>query len=540
MPVHSPFEHWVRRTPDAIALTHDDEELTYAELNRLANRIAHQLIALRSGPEALVAIVGERAPEFVAAILGTLKAGCAYLPLETDIPPRRLEELLDDARPEVVLLVRGGSLDAGRAPHVLRVDGALDGDDLPDPGLEISPRSLAYVLYTSGSTGRPKGVCVEHGSVSNLVDDFTRRLEITSSDRILHFGRLGFDVTVWELFVAFAAGAAVCGGAISTLHSPAALTQLMRARRVTVVCVVPALLGVLDPEDFPDVRMVVSVAEPFAGELVDRWGPGRRFFNGYGPTETTVLATTMECRPGSPGRPPIGKPGAGVRALLLDASLRPVPPGERGELCLGGVCVGRGYLGAPRLTADRFVPDPTGNGGRLYRTGDVVRENADGDLEFLGRIDDQLKVRGVRIEPVEVEAALGQVPAIRESAVTAQKLGGSAQLVAFVVLAESATLSDADLRAAAEELLPRPFVPQAFVRVEALPRSPNGKIDRKALPEALPLGGRGRSAETRLERELVRAWKEVLEVDDVSAEDSFLALGGDSVRAMQVAARLWR
>ncbi|MER7715442.1 amino acid adenylation domain-containing protein [Streptomyces flaveolus] len=411
VPVPQAFATQVAATPDAVALVRGDVELTYRQLNARANRFAHALIARGIGPEQTVAVALPRSVESVVAVLGVLKAGAAYLPVDPAYPQTRIAYMLDDARP--ALLVDDPAL-------VTDVSGWPD----TDPVVALDVRHPAYVIYTSGSTGRPKGVVVGHGGVASLVAAQIERFAIEPHSRVLQFASPSFDASVSEICTALLCGAALV---LPPAADPvAALTD--RDLAVTHVTVPPSVLAAV-PEDSLRVSTLVVAGEACPPELVERWAPGCRMVNAYGPTETTVCATMSDpLSPGS-GAPPIGRPIANARVYVLDERLRPVPPGVAGELYVAGAGLARGYLDRPGLTAGRFVACPFGAGERMYRTGDLVRWRTDGQLEYVGRADDQVKVRGFRIEPGEVEAALAEHPAVARAAVLAQ----DDRLVGYVV-----------------------------------------------------------------------------------------------------------
>ncbi|HET7463045.1 MAG TPA: amino acid adenylation domain-containing protein, partial [Longimicrobium sp.] len=414
--IHELFERQVERTPDATAVRFGDERLSYAELNARANRLAHELRSRAVGPEVRVALCVERGPEMVAAVLAVLKAGGAYVPLDPSYPADRLRYMLADSAPAIVLTQRAvaealaGGLDGlGGGVPVLELDAAAPAwasrpETNPARG-GLTPEHPAYVIYTSGSTGRPKGVLVPHRGLCNVAIAQQRVFGLGPDDRVLQFASLSFDAAVFELVMPLASGAALCVAPREELLPGPGLLALLRRHAVTTVILPPSTLAALPVEDLPALRTITTAGEALPAELVGRWGARHRLWNLYGPTEATIWSTAAECA--DPARKPdIGAPIANVRACVLDAALEPLPVGVPGELYVGGAGVARGYLGRPALTAERFVPDPFSAvpGARLYRTGDRVRWLADGRLDFIGRVDHQVKVRGFRIEPGEIEA----------------------------------------------------------------------------------------------------------------------------------------
>ncbi|MET0400202.1 MAG: amino acid adenylation domain-containing protein, partial [Longimicrobiaceae bacterium] len=397
--------------------------------------------------------------------------------------------------------------------------------------------NLAYVVYTSGSTGTPKGVMVPHRGLCNVVAAKVRAYGVGPESRVLQFVALGFDVAAAEIFTALTSGARLCLGTRAELLPGPGLVRLLREEAVTTVMMPPSALAALPDEELPALACVVVGGEPCPAETVARWAPGRRFVNTYGPTEASICNTMFVCAAdGSP--PPIGRPIAGVRAHLLDGDMGPVPDGAPGEMYVGGVGVARGYLRRPDLTAERFVPDPFAEGARLYRTGDRVRRRPDGELEFVGRVDEQVKVRGVRVEPGEVEAVLARHPAVREGVVVAGEdaasgVPGGKRLVAYVVPRPGAECAPAGLRAFLRGQLPEPMVPRDFVFLADLPRTPNGKTDRRALPapgadepgeDAGYVAPRGP-----VEERLAGIWAGVLGRERVGVEQGFFDVGGHSL-----------
>ncbi|TMC05162.1 MAG: amino acid adenylation domain-containing protein [Chloroflexi bacterium] len=540
------FADQVARTPHAPALTCAGTTLTYAELHRRASRLARRLRAAGVGPERTVGIALDRSVEMIVAVLAVLEAGGAYLPLDLSHPAERLRHALAESGAEVVVT---HSALAGRIPapglRAVLVDGAgaEDGGDALAP--TARPENLAYVLFTSGSTGVPKGVMVEHRSVVAFVRGIAGAYGIDGRDSLLQFAALGFDVSVFDVFAALLTGARLVVAGDRERAEPRLLTELLRSERVTVAELPPVLLPLLDP-DLPDLRLVSVGGETFPGQLVERWTRGgRRFVNGYGPTETTVAVTLKECAGSWERTPPIGRPMANHQALVLDGGLRPLPPGVPGELCVAGAGVARGYAGRPALTAACFVPNPhpTVPGERIYRTGDLARWLPDGDLEFAGRLDRQVKVRGFRVELAEVEAVLGGHPAVVRCAVEVAGDGGGTSLVAYVEPAAGAGATSGSLRDYAADRLPAYMVPARVVVLDRIPLTANGKIDRRALPapdDSRPDGVAAFVApRTELERRIAaEVFAAVLELTGVGVTDDFFALGGNSIQAMQAVSRL--
>ncbi|WP_414945171.1 non-ribosomal peptide synthase/polyketide synthase [Amycolatopsis sp. cmx-11-32] len=520
------FGEQVRARPDAVAAVLDGEEVTYAELNRRANRLANRLIGLGLRPEEPVGLATGRAGTVVAE-LAVVKAGGAYLPLDTRAPAERRRSLLDGVRFVVA------DTDYPH-PHTIRLS-SVDGEADGDPDVTVDPDQLAYVMYTSGSTGAPKGVAVRHRDVAALATD--SRFRGGAHERVLLHSPAAFDATTYEVWVPLLTGGRVVTAPVGALDAPG-LKALIRDHGLTAMWVTAGLFRVLaqeTPDCFAGLREVWTGGDVVPAEAVRRVlgaCPGLRVIDGYGPTETTTFATAHPMDETVPDRIPIGRPLDGTRAYVLDPGLSPVPPGVPGELYVAGAGLARGYRGLPGLTADRFLAGPDGQ--RRYRTGDIVRWTGEGTLEFLGRADDQVKLRGFRVEPGEVEAVLARHPAVTQAAVVVREdQPGVKQLVAYVV-------SDADedtLRASLAGALPEYLVPSAFVALDRIPVSANGKLDRKALPAPVVPESEHVEPETETEQALAGIWADVLGVDRIGADDNFFALGGDSLRSLHIAAK---
>ncbi|MBB5857514.1 non-ribosomal peptide synthase/polyketide synthase [Amycolatopsis umgeniensis] len=518
------FAEQVRARPDAVAAVLDGERVTYAELNRRANRLANRLIGLGLRPEEPVGLVTGRAGTVVAE-LGVVKAGGAYLPLDTRAPAERRQALLEGVRFVV------SDTDHPRAIQLSSVDGEPDGD----PSVVVDPDQLAYVMYTSGSTGTPKGVAVRHRDVAALAGD--SRFRGGGHERVLLHSPAAFDATTYELWVPLLTGGRVVTAPEGDLDAPR-LRASIREFGLTGMWITAGLFRVLaqeSPDCFAGLREVWTGGDVVPAEAVRRVlgaCPGLRVVDGYGPTETTTFATAHPMDETVPDRIPIGRPLDGILARVLDSGLSPVPPGVPGELYLAGAGLARGYRNRPGLTADRFLAAPGGQ--RMYRTGDIVRWTGEGTLEFLGRADDQVKLRGFRVEPGEVEAVLARHPAVSQAAVVVREdQPGSKQLVAYVV----SDAGEETLRAFLAGALPDYLVPTAFVALDRIPVSANGKLDRKALPAPAARESGHVEPETETEQALAGIWADVLGVDRIGAEDNFFALGGDSLRSLHIAAK---
>ncbi|MGB8509507.1 MAG: amino acid adenylation domain-containing protein [Pyrinomonadaceae bacterium] len=542
------FEAQAERTPDAVALVFEEEELTYAELNRRANQIARYLQSVGVGPELLVGVCMDNPYDVLMGMLGVLKAGGAYLPLDLSNPLERLSFMIEDAGVSVLLTQEHllDSLPVGWAqPVCLGADRELiEQQSTENPAGETMREGLAYVIYTSGSTGSPKGVLVSHQGIGNLAEAQREALGIGTQSRVLQFASFNFDASVSEVFVTLLAGATLCLGTRESLMPGPALLKTMREMKITCVTLPPSVLAVMSPDELPSLQVIVSAGEACAPEIIERWGAGRRFVNGYGPTEATVCAT-MAINPPCASRSIIGRPINNTEVVILDGLLRPVPVNVVGELCIGTVGLARGYLNRQELTAERFIPHPFSStpGARLYRTGDLARYRTDEQIEYVGRADSQVKVRGFRIELGEIEMALKTCVGVQDCVVLAREdEPGDKRLVAYVVGEHEAKSSIQDLRDQLKEMLPEYMLPSAFVFLDALPLNSSGKIDRKAMPA--PDGIRPELKEvfvaprTFVEQELNGIWAEVLRVDNIGVNDNFFELSGHSLLATQVVFRV--
>jgi amino acid adenylation domain-containing protein len=594
--VHELFEEQVARKPAAPAVEHEGRTLSYAALNARANQLARYLVSRGVGADRTVAVCLERRPEMLTALLAILKAGGAYLPLDPHYPPERLAHMLEDAAPRLVLTHARGQAVLAQASgtEILDLEATLAGvahhreENLSAAELRLAPHQPVYVIFTSGSTGRPKGTVMGHRSMVNLIEwhrrEWQRRTPAAGEGaRVLQFAALSFDVAFQEIFTTLCTGGTLVLLDEWVRRDARALSALLRERRIERLFVPPLMLQALAEQvatervgagrsgaagttagaaALPDLRDVITAGEqlritpPIAALF--RALPGCRLHNHYGPTETHVVtALTLTGDPDRwPALPPIGTPIANTQIYVLDPRRQPVPVGVVGELWIGGAGVARGYLHRPELTAERFVADPfapdaasvDGTNGqppaRLYRTGDLARWRADGTLEYLGRNDEQVKVRGFRVELGEIEAQLARHPAVRETAVVArEEVPGEKRLVAYLTVRAESTPSAEDLRAHLNTALPDYMVPSAFVVLERLPLTPNGKLDRRALP-APGADDYARVAyeppQGEVEEILAGVWQELLGLERIGRRENFYALGGHSLLIVQMMERLRR
>jgi non-ribosomal peptide synthetase-like protein len=546
--LHELFEHQAAANPASIALECGDERISYGELEERANQLARWLRKQGVKRGNCVGILIPRSSEVYIALLAILKTGAAYVPLDPDYPAQRVEFILSDCKAAALVTTSQLASNAGEFNNpVIKLDeqqvqiGSMERSAL---GREAgtSPEDLCYVIYTSGTTGKPKGVEVEHRSVCHLVRAEAEIFRVTAKDRVFQVASIAFDASVEEIWLAFFAGATLVVGTAEMVHAGPELSRILAAFRVTVLSCVPTLLMMMDG-DIPSLRLLILGGEACPAELVKRWWkPGRRMVNTYGPTEATVIATWAEYHPERPIT--IGRPLKNYRAEILDEQLRPVADGVAGELCLGGIGLARGYLGRPDLTDEKFVTLKLDRSEphRLYRTGDLVRRNSEEELEFLGRIDAQVKLRGFRVELGEIEGALMDCAQIQAAAVALREdVPGMQQLVAYVV-PRNGVFDEEDVRTTLQKRLPPYMVPAIFETLGALPTLASGKVDRKELPA--PCSGRAVIREVvppqnDAERLLVSIWEKLFVSAHVSVlDDFFLDLGGHSLLAARMVSEL--
>ena len=563
--LHQLIERQARRTPERVALVFEELRLTYGELDRRAERLAQHLRQLGVGPDVPVGLFVERSLEMVAGILAILKAGGAYLPMDTSYPEERLAFMLSDAN--VGVLLTQGSLVArlpGGVAQVVRLDKFdwhSEENATPDE-VSVEPRHLAYVIYTSGSTGRPKGVCIEHRNIVNYVLGVVERLQLEPEMHYATVSTIAADLGNTVIFPALATGGCVHVISQERAESQARLADYFSREKIDVLKIVPSHLAALqsggNPELVMPARRLILGGEASRLDWIERLralSPSCEIYNHYGPTETTVGVLTYHVGTRVPSTRsstlPLGRPLPNACVYLLDADGRRVAMGEQGELCIGGRGVARGYLNRPELTAEKFVPDPFGAepGARLYRTGDLARCLPDGDIEFCGRIDHQVKLHGYRVELGEIEGALREHGDVRDAVVLVREdRSGDKRLLAYVATkpANPALFVDevtsATLRECLKERLPQYMVPSAFVLMERLPLTANGKIDRQALAALSfesPQPGRDFVApRTQTEKALAAIWSQLLKVENIGVNDDVFDLGASSLLAMRALTRI--
>ncbi|MBT2481645.1 non-ribosomal peptide synthetase [Streptomyces sp. ISL-94] len=561
------FGRRVMASPDAPAIVFRDETISYRDLDARSNRLARLLIDHGVRTEVVVAVMVTRSPDLWTAALAVAKAGGVYMPVDPAYPAERIDFMLKDSGAHVIIGESATAAHgAGRSTPVLRLDdpalitalthSATTAVTDTDRLVPLTMAHTAYLIYTSGSTGTPKGVAVTHRGLASLLAAQIERLSVTPESRVLQFNSPSFDSSIWEMCMALFSGATFVVDTQERLEPGQPLVDTISAAAVTHVLLTPSVLAALPLGSLPSVSCLIVAGEPISPELVTAWAPHRQMANAYGPTETTVMPTM--CAHLADGRPPsIGLPIQNSRVYVLDERIQPVPVGVVGELYVAGAGLARGYLGRPAMTASRFVACPFGAPGeRMYRTGDLVRWNAGGDLEFVGRVDTQEKVRGYRIELGEIESALMRHPAVAHAVVVVRDVAGSVgsrQLVAYVVgsdpvgepyadeTANGGDRRDAwrgELRQFLGRHLPEFMVPPLYVKLDRLPMTPNGKLDRSALPDPGSLDSTYRAPRTPVEQILCTVFAEVLDLPLVGVDDDFFALGGESIMSIKVVSRV--
>jgi amino acid adenylation domain-containing protein len=554
---HQLFEQQVARASTTVAVVCGQRQLSYRDLNERANKVAHWLRRRGVGPDVLVGVCLERSPEMIVALLAVWKAGGAYVPLDSGYPAERLSFMIEDAQPVVLLTEeKCRQLFSTIGDRAISLDSewyVFDQETSDNLTPTAGPANLAYVMYTSGSTGKPKGAMITHRGLVNYLWWAIRNYAVETGCSVPVHSSISFDLTVTSLYTPLLAG-----GTVELLPDDVGAQNLVAALQRTgdrsLVKITPAHLQLLSQQiSSADAggmsRVFVIGGENLLAENLEFWrvaAPATRLINEYGPTETVVGCCIYELRAMDPrsGSVPIGRPIANTQLYVLDPALRPLPPGETGELYIGGAGVARGYLNRPELTAERFLPDPFTDvsDSRLYKTGDLARYRADGTLEYLGRTDDQVKVRGYRMELGEIEATLAAHPKVQSCAVVAREDDpGHKQLVGYFTTPERDAPSTDDLRKFLMERLPEYMVPARFVRLDSLPLTVNGKVDRNALPvpsKKLSSVGNGGTPLTKTAKTVASLWSESMRVDGIGPDDDFFEIGGDSITAVALITRI--
>ncbi|MCL2121306.1 MAG: amino acid adenylation domain-containing protein [Clostridiales bacterium] len=530
------FEDQVRRTPEKTALKFEGQTMTYAALNAKANRLAYTLRERGISPESKVALITARGMEMVVGILGTIKAGGAYVPVDPGYPDERIRYMLEDSASRVVLTYRSNVPEGIDLPVLDLEAEACYADKEDNPPHVNGPEDLAYIIYTSGTTGRPKGVMIEHHGIVNMTMMYTAICAMHSSDTLLQYANMSFDETVADVFATLSCGASLCLTPADTVYDFEALHEYMREQQVTISSLTPKVIQELRIEELPSLRLLESGGEAGNIDNLKELAKKIRILNTYGPTESTVNATMTEVGPDCTLLP-IGKPVINTQVYILNG-MELCGIGVPGELCIAGGSLARGYLNQEELTVEKFIENPYGE-GRLYRSGDLARWLPDGNIEFLGRIDEQVKLRGFRIELAEIESLLRKLPGVTDAAVIIRKAGEDAHLCAYLAAEQGRELDLAAIRAALGNDLPEYMIPAFMTQMGALPLNRSGKLDHRALPEPDALAGRSYTApRTETERSVIAAFEEILGISPIGIEDSFFEIGGDSIKLIRVVSHL--
>jgi amino acid adenylation domain-containing protein len=542
--LHQMVEARAANAPDSPAVVHCGQVTTYAKLNSAADKIASRLVQEGVGPETIVGILAERSMQMVAGVIGVLKAGGAYLPLDPEYPDERLKHMVNNARP-LALLTLGPRRDLfADHPMLIALDQILGGAD-GGPGIVNGGAGFdnaAYVIYTSGSTGVPKGAVNTHTGLTNLAVAQSMIFGVGAQSRVFQFSSLSFDAMVSELAMTFCAGASLFIESAETIKSPSDLAAILREREITHITLPPSMLAAMPQEDFPNLKVIIAAGESCPVSLADAWGRGRHFFNAYGVTECAVCNTIHEYSGGGYSLP-IGAPMDNTEIYILDRLMRPVPTGACGQMYIGGVGVSRGYINLEELTAAHFIVHefPGGRKVRLYKTGDIARRLPEGGVEYIGRADQQVKIRGYRIELGEVESALKRSPLVRDAAAKVVDMGDGDMRLAAYLIPSDGPVDVMELRVFLKGFIPDYMIPSLMMNLERMPLSPNGKIDRNALP-APTMETRGAKGyvppRDRLELDIARIWERLLEIAPVGVKDNFFELGGHSLLAVRLMAQI--
>jgi amino acid adenylation domain-containing protein len=545
--IHELFQQQVEQSPDAIALAYEGEQLTYKELNERANQVAHYLISRGVKAETLVGICMERGFEMIVGLLGVLKAGGAYVPLDPAYPKARLEYMVRDSGAELILTQQRL---IEQMPETSAEKVSIDGQweeisrqSRENTASKVDADNLAYVMYTSGSTGEPKGVMVQHKGLVNLSYAQGELFDVSPEDRVLQFASISFDASISEIMMALSRGARLCLARQSELIPGPEFVKMLEREKISNVTMPPSALAVMPEAELKEMKTLIVAGETCSAEIVRKWKKGRRMYNAYGPTETSVCATAGECEGGN-RRPDIGEAIKNTNVYILDKEMEIVPVGVSGEIYVGGEGLARGYKGRAEVTADKYRPNPHGGKGeRMYATGDIGRRRDDGKIEYIGRKDEQVKVRGFRIETGEIESALIQHEFVRDAVVSLYNAGnGNNQLIGYVVPEREHEISASDLKQFLSQRIPEYMLPAAFISLSSIPLTPNGKVDRRNLP--LPDLQRLRvqkdcvAPSTESEMAVAAIWKDVLGLSEVSIDESFFDIGGHSLSLVQVQSRL--
>jgi amino acid adenylation domain-containing protein len=534
------FEEQVAKNPQNIAVVLESQQLTYQQLNQKANQLAHYLLKNHQiQPDTLIGISVERSLEMIIGLLGILKAGGAYVPIDPNYPPERIQFMLEDSGISILLtqsliLNKLPLNELVNSPQVICLDAEnLAEESTANPSPQSTPDNLVYVIYTSGSTGRPKGVMIEHRGLVNLTLAVDEILQIQPQSSVLQFASFSFDASIWEIATTLGAGACLYLAQKDTLLPSQDLVNFLENCQISHITIPPSVLSLLPPATLPNLQVLVNAGEACPAEIVNQWATGRRFFNGYGPTESTVCTSIAVCQPDGK-KPLIGQPLSNLRTYILDRHHQPLPPGIPGELCIAGVGLARGYLNRPETTAEKFIEvELFSQVERIYKTGDLARWRDDGNLEYLGRMDEQVKLRGFRIELGEIESLLLQYPLVKEAVVTVNKTENNQSLIAYVTGIDDDFCND--LKKYLKSSLPDYMIPAQILVLDKLPLTPNGKIDRKALPVPnISVQAAYTPPRHKVEAQLAQIWSALLERQKIGIHDNFFDLGGHSLLAVKL------
>ena len=534
------FEEQVAKNPQNIAVVFESQQLTYQQLNQKANQLAHYLLKNHQiQPDTLIGISVERSLEMIIGLLGILKAGGAYVPIDPNYPPERIQFMLEDSGISILLtqsliLNKLPLNELVNSPQVICLDAEnLAEESTANPSPQSTPDNLVYVIYTSGSTGRPKGVMIEHRGLVNLTLAVDEILQIQPQSSVLQFASFSFDASIWEIATTLGAGACLYLAQKDTLLPSQDLVNFLENCQISHITIPPSVLSLLPPATLPNLQVLVNAGEACPAEIVNQWATGRRFFNGYGPTESTVCTSIAVCQPDGK-KPLIGQPLSNLRTYILDRHHQLLPPAIPGELCIAGVGLARGYLNRPETTAEKFIEvELFSQVERIYKTGDLARWRDDGNLEYLGRMDEQVKLRSFRIELGEIESLLLQYPLVKEAVVTVNKTENNQSLIAYVTGIDDDFCND--LKKYLKSSLPDYMIPAQILVLDKLPLTPNGKIDRKALPVPnISVQAAYTPPRHKVEAQLAQIWSALLERQKIGIHDNFFDLGGHSLLAVKL------
>ncbi|WP_346762728.1 non-ribosomal peptide synthetase [Agaribacillus aureus] len=544
---HQLFEEQVKKTPNAIALSFGKKSMTYDALNRKANKLAHLLISMGIEKEDFVGIQLDRSFEMVISVLAVLKSGGAYVAIDPEYPVQRKEYMLHDAAIKFLLSTANHCSNLTKINlHTILVDqdsaGLIASESDKNPNRQISVNDLAYMIYTSGSTGQPKGVLIEHKGLPNLIIDHIRKYELRQGHCVLQFASLSFDASICEIGMALLSGATLCIAQKDQILPGPDLIRLLNQKKISHVTLPPSALSILPKAKLPHLKVITVTGEACPEMLVDKWSAGRKFFNGYGPSEATIGATISEFRKGTK-KTAIGRPFANYKTYLLDDNLKPVPVGVPGEIYIGGIGLARGYYNNEDATNKKFINNPfTNNGEKIYKTGDIGRYLPNGDIDFIGRIDNLVKLRGMRIELGEIETAINDIPNVNQCKVVLSDEGPAMQKIIAYYTVDSKGVAKEQLKLLAEDKLPKHMVPAIFYKIDQFPKSPNGKIDIKALPKVdLSIENADKkivAPRNDTEKAIMEIWVDTLNIEQISIHDNFFDLGGHSLLAVYMVTQI--